>query len=88
MRILYFAWVRETVGRAEETVAPPADVATVEALIAWLARLSANHARAFADRARIRAAVNHEHAPFARAIGPADEIAFFPPVTGGGAGAP
>ena len=58
MRILYFAWVRERVGVAEEEVTPPADVADVAALIDWLATRSDGHRAAFADPARLRAAVD------------------------------
>ena len=83
MRMLYFAWVRERVGLAEEDVAPPADVATVEALIGWLSDRSAGHADAFADRSRLRAAVDQAFVPLDAPIAGAREVAIFPPVTGG-----
>jgi molybdopterin synthase sulfur carrier subunit len=83
MNILYFAWVKSRVGVGQETVAPPADVTTVGSLMTWLAGQSAGHAAAFANPAVIRAAVNQEHAPFEATIRAGDEIAFFPPVTGG-----
>lgn len=83
MRILYFAWLREKVGTASENVSPPADVATVEALMDWLAGLDAAHAAAFADRAVVRVAVNQDHAGPDAAVTADDEVAFFPPVTGG-----
>ncbi len=83
MRILYFAWVRERAGTAEETVAPPATVATVALLADWLASRSPGHAAAFADRKRLRVAINQEQARFDDPIGPNDEVAFFPPMTGG-----
>lgn len=83
MRILYFAWVRERVGFAEEAVTPPADVTSVGALVDWLARRSARHAEALADRARLRAAVDQAFVGFDAPIAGAREIAIFPPVTGG-----
>jgi molybdopterin converting factor subunit 1 len=83
MRVLYFAWLKERIGRAEETVTPPETVATVGALADWLAGLSPGHAAAFADRAVVRCAVNQEFATAETPVSPGDEVAFFPPVTGG-----
>jgi molybdopterin converting factor subunit 1 len=83
MQILYFAWLKERIGLAEETVSPPAEVATVGALAEWLAARSAAHAAAFADRALIRCAVNQEFATAETPVREGDEVAFFPPVTGG-----
>lgn len=83
MRILYFAWLREKAGTDREDVSPPADVATVGALVEWLARRSEGHAAAFADIARVRAAVNQEAVGLEAPVDPGDEVAFFPPVTGG-----
>jgi molybdopterin synthase sulfur carrier subunit len=83
LTILYFAWLRERTGTAEETVTPPADVRTVGDLIAWLAERSPGHASAFANRRTVRCAVNQDFADAAARVGPGDEVAFFPPVTGG-----
>ena len=83
MRMLYFAWVRERVGTGEEEVAPPAGVATVAALIDWLAAGSEPHAAAFAERDRLRAAVDGVFVPLDGPIAGAREVAIFPPVTGG-----
>lgn len=83
MRVLYFAWVRERIGVPEEELTPPASVATVQALMRWLAGRSDGHAAAFADPSLIRAAVNLEHAAPGTSVGAGDEVAFFPPVTGG-----
>lgn len=83
MKVLYFAWVRQKVGIAEEEVAPPPEVADVGALMAWLASRSPGHAAAFANARAIRAAVNQEFATPDQPVRPGDEIAFFPPVTGG-----
>jgi sulfur-carrier protein len=83
IELLYFAWVREAVGRGQERVTPPAEVATVSALLDWLARTSAGHAAAFADRARLRAAVDQAFVPLDASIAGAREVAIFPPVAGG-----
>lgn len=83
MRVLYFAWVRERIGTGQEEVDPPATVATVGALIDWLADRSEGHARAFADRARLRAALDGSFVPLDASLEGAGEIAIFPPVTGG-----
>ena len=81
MTLLYFAWVRQKIGKGEEQLTPEAgDVAQ---LIAHLKSLGPNYADAFADLSRIRVAVNQRHAGLDARIGPEDEIAFFPPVTGG-----
>ena len=81
MTLLYFAWVRQKIGKGTEMLAPPAG--DVAALIAYLKSLGPNYADAFADLSRIRVAVNQRHAGMDAKIGPDDEIAFFPPVTGG-----
>ena len=84
MKILYFAWLREKVGRAEETIdGLPGDVATVADLIDHLAGKGGGYADAFAERSVIRAAVNQAHAELSQPLAPGDEVAFFPPVTGG-----
>ena len=83
MKLLYFAWVRERIGLAEEDVTPPATVATVADLVAWLAQRSPGHAAAFTDPARLRAAVDQAFVPLETPIAGAREVAIFPPVTGG-----
>ena len=83
MNVLYFAWVKSRVGVGQEPVTPPADVTTVSDLVMWLAGQSAGHAAAFANPAMIRVAVNQEHSSFEAIIRTGDEVAFFPPVTGG-----
>ncbi|WP_298669680.1 molybdopterin converting factor subunit 1 [uncultured Sphingomonas sp.] len=83
MRLVYFAWVRERIGVGEEEVDPPAEIATVAALVDWLARRSAGHAAAFADRDRLRAAVDQAFVPLDAPLAGAREVALFPPVTGG-----
>lgn len=81
--MLYFSWVREKLGIAEEMVDPPLGVGTVAALIAWLEEHSESHADAFADRDRLRAAVDQSFVTMDASIAGAREIAIFPPVTGG-----
>lgn len=81
--ILYFAWVRERIGRGSERVAPPAQVTTIAELIDWLASHSDGHAHAFAERDRLRAAVDQKFVPLDASIVGAKEVAIFPPVTGG-----
>jgi molybdopterin synthase sulfur carrier subunit len=81
--LLYFAWVRESVGRDGETVDPPAHIVTLNDLLDWLAASSAPHTTAFSDRARLRAAIDQRFAPLDTPIAGAHEIAVFPPVTGG-----
>lgn len=83
MKVLYFAWVRERVGKAEETLEPPASVRTVSDLMQWLVARGEEYASAFASPRTIRAAIDHTHVKPDTAIAGAGEIAFFPPMTGG-----
>ncbi|MCK5778975.1 MAG: molybdopterin converting factor subunit 1 [Rhodospirillales bacterium] len=83
MKLLYFAWIREHVGTSAEEISRPDDVKTVSDLIAWLAGRGDGYATAFADTALVRAAVNQEHVDPLHPVADGDEIAFFPPVTGG-----
>jgi len=83
VRILYFAWLRERMGRTEEELPLPAGVETVGGLVALLQGRDAAGAAAFAHPAMVRAAVNQEFATPGTAVQDGDEIAFFPPVTGG-----
>ncbi|HEX7790945.1 MAG TPA: molybdopterin converting factor subunit 1 [Afipia sp.] len=83
MKVLYFAWVRERVGKTEETVEPPLSVRTVSDLMQWLVARGEEYATAFAAPKTIRAAIDHRHVKPDTAIAGAREIAFFPPMTGG-----
>ena len=83
IHVLYFAWLRERVGRSEERLTPPASVSTVAGLIDWLKTLSDGHAHAFAAGPLVRCAVNQDFATPDAPVKPGDEVAFFPPVTGG-----
>lgn len=83
MKILYFAWLRERLGQAEEDIALPDGVADVAGLMAHLATLSPAHAEAFAPGKGVRCAVNLDFAAPRDRVAEGDEVAFFPPVTGG-----
>jgi molybdopterin synthase sulfur carrier subunit len=83
VKLLYFAWVRERVGKGEEVVDPPASVATVADLMTWLAGRGEEYAFAFENAKIIRAAIDRAHAKAGAPIAGAKEVAFFPPMTGG-----
>ena len=83
MKVKYFAWVRERVGKSEEMVEPPASVRSVDDLMAWLAKRDETYAHAFETPRVIRAAIDHAHVKPDAMIAGAREIAFFPPMTGG-----
>jgi molybdopterin synthase sulfur carrier subunit len=83
VRILYFAWLRERAGRGEEDVALPPDIRTVGGLMDWLGQRNPALAEAFGMRRVVRAAVNQSFASAETPVEAGDEVAFFPPVTGG-----
>lgn len=83
MKAIYFATVRERVGRSEEVLSPPSDVVTVADLLGWLAQRDEGYAAAFGKAASIRVAIDRAHVKHDAAIAGAGEIAFFPPMTGG-----
>lgn len=83
MKLLYFAWVRERIGKSEEVIEPPASVRTVGELVTWLVGRGEEYAYAFENAKVIRAAIDKTHVKPDTAIAGAREIAFFPPMTGG-----
>jgi sulfur-carrier protein len=83
VKVLYFAWVRERVGKGEEEITPPAGITTVAELMAWLAGRGEEYAYAFDNPRVIRAAIDRTHVKGDAMIAGAREIAFFPPMTGG-----
>jgi len=83
VKLLYFAWVRERVGKTEEVIDVPASLSTVGDLMAWLAGRGEEYAHAFANPKVIRAAIDRAHVRPETPISGAHEIAFFPPMTGG-----
>jgi molybdopterin synthase sulfur carrier subunit len=83
IKLVYFAWVRERVGVAEEIIDVPENILTVEALAAWLSQRDEGYASAFENPKLVRAAIDRVHAKPQDVIAGAREIAFFPPMTGG-----
>jgi sulfur-carrier protein len=83
MKLLYFAWVRARVGRSEEEVPQPEGVRDVEGLLDWLKSRGGGYAEALQDLSVIRVAVNHDYVGRDHPVRDGDEIALFPPVTGG-----
>ena len=83
VKLLYFAWVRERVGKPEEEIDLPAGVRTVGDLMTWLSGRGEEYAYAFENAAVIRAAIDRNHVKPDAQIAGAREIAFFPPMTGG-----
>jgi molybdopterin synthase sulfur carrier subunit len=83
IEVLYFARIRETIGRSAESLSPPDSVTTIADLVDWLAAQGGGYAEAFADRNRLRAAVDQCFVDPATPIAGAREISLFPPVTGG-----
>ena len=88
MKLLYFAWVRQKIGLSEEDFALPAGVENVAQLMEALAKRGPGYAEAFRDPKRLRCAVNQNHVPFSAKVSDGDEVAFFPPVTGGAGPSP
>jgi sulfur-carrier protein len=83
VKLLYFAWVREKIGKAEEILDLPAGITTVADLVAWLRNRGPEYAEAFGRPGVVRAAIDRKHVQPSSAIAGAREIALFPPVTGG-----
>jgi molybdopterin synthase sulfur carrier subunit len=82
-KLVYFAWVRERIGKSEEDVVLPAAVTTVADLLLWLKARGDGYAHALRHPEVIRVAINHEHVDHGEKIAGAAEIALFPPMTGG-----
>lgn len=83
MKAIYFAWVRERIGKTEEQLDPPSGVTTVGDLMTWLSQKDEGYAHAFDNPAVIRVAIDHVHAAHDAPFAGAREVAFFPPMTGG-----
>lgn len=83
MKLLYFAWIRERIGKPEEEIDPPADVRTVGDLLGWLRQRGDLYEHALAEPTAIRVALDQFHAQPDDAIAGVREIALFPPMTGG-----
>jgi molybdopterin synthase sulfur carrier subunit len=83
INLVYFAWVRERIGRGGETRDIPAGIETGRDLIDWLKSQGEEYAHAFEKPETIRIAIDQTHADHDATIAGAREVAFFPPVTGG-----
>jgi len=83
MQVLYFGWVKSRIGIGKEELSPPPEVTNVASLIDWLKGRGDRYANAFKDSTALRVAVNQEIAPLDAAIADGDEVAVFPPMTGG-----
>ncbi|MBE25571.1 MAG: molybdopterin converting factor subunit 1 [Rhodospirillaceae bacterium] len=83
MNVLYFAWLRTKIGVGEETLELPGGVATVGDFLDWLSSRGPNYLEALQDRSVVRVAVNQEYVSFDHTLSAGDEVALFPPVTGG-----
>jgi molybdopterin synthase sulfur carrier subunit len=83
MKILYCAWLKEHTGQASEELQLPDGVDTVGALIAHITKQSAGHSVALENLDAVRVAVNRVYGDLTTTITNDDEVAFFPPVTGG-----
>ena len=83
MKLLYFAWLRARIGQAEEDLPLPADVRDVAGLLDWLRARGPRYAEALRDLSVVRVAVNQDYVGRDHPIRDGDEVALFPPVTGG-----
>jgi sulfur-carrier protein len=83
VKVRYFSWVRERIGKAEEDIDLPVGVATIGDLVTWLARQGEGYAYAFENPNVVRSAIDKRHVRADARIAGASEIAFFPPMTGG-----
>ncbi len=83
MKILYFARLRQIIGRGQDDISLPADVKTISTLIEYLKAKDENLSAAFADLRTLKVAINQKHSALDASLEGATEIAFFPPVTGG-----
>ena len=83
MKLLYFAWLRARVGCAEEEITLPPQVHDVAGLLDWLRGRGGGHAEALRDLRVVRVAINHDYVGLGHPVREGDEVAIFPPVTGG-----
>ena len=83
MVVKYFSWIKEHIGKSEEAIDLPIDITTIKELIIYLENLNENYRLAFEKKNLIKIAINKSYSSLDDKIDNNDEIAFFPPVTGG-----
>lgn len=83
MDVKYFSWIREGIGKGEEHIAKPDSVTTVADFLDFLCARDGGYADVLKERVFVRVAVNQTHVNHTHEISDSDEIALFPPVTGG-----
>lgn len=83
MKLLYFAWVREKIGKSEESLDLPKDITNISDLANYLSKKDECYEDVFNLKNKINVAINQDHVDWDHPIKEGDELAFFPPVTGG-----
>jgi sulfur-carrier protein len=83
VKLLYFATLRARIGRGDEELALPPGVRDVAGLLEWLKGRGGGYAEALADLSIVRVAVNQDYVGRDHPVRDGDEVALFPPVTGG-----
>ena len=83
MKILYFSWIKDKIGKTHEDIDIRDNIKTIEELIAFLKKSNESYEEVFKDTSSIKVSINMETADFKDQINNNDEVAFFPPMTGG-----
>ncbi|MBO6864310.1 MAG: molybdopterin converting factor subunit 1 [Alphaproteobacteria bacterium] len=83
MKVLYFAWLRQRIGTGEETLDLPEGVSNAGELMDWLKAKGPGYEQAFQNADAVKIAVNQTFGSRETPVAANDEVAFFPPVTGG-----
>ena len=83
MKILYFSWIKDNIGKSEEEINLTGNVETITDLVNYLVSVNENYKKAFNDISLIKCSKNMNIVDFSEKISEKDEIAFFPPMTGG-----
>ena len=83
MKILYFSWIKDKIGKTHEDIKIKDNIKTIGDLIAYLKKSNESYEEVFKDTSSIKVSINMETANFKDQINNNDEVAFFPPMTGG-----